>query len=106
MQTIKTSVILRPRGMALGRGNVARSRNSWGPMSVPSGFHRLEPDEEFAEEYTERMMSAQMRQLDPLKEDLAEWLNKNLGESITKLYSYLYVYFNKQLVAVIKWVKV
>lgn len=68
--------------MALGRGNVARSRNSWGPMSVPSGFHRLDPDEEFAEEYTERMMSAQMRQLDPLKEDLAEWLNKNLGECI------------------------
>lgn len=49
-------------------------------MSVPSGFHRPEPDEDFAEEYTERMMSAQMRQLDPLKEDLAEWLNKNLGE--------------------------
>lgn len=49
-------------------------------MSVPSGFHRQEPDEEFAEEYTERMMSAQMRQLDPLKEDLADWMNKTLGE--------------------------
>lgn len=66
--------------MALCRGTVARNRNSWGPVSMSSGFHRLEPDEEFAEEYTERMMSAQMRQLDPLKEDLAEWLNKNLGK--------------------------
>lgn len=66
--------------MALGRCSVTKNRNSWGPMSMPSGFHRLEPDEEFAEEYTERMMSAQMRQLDPLKEDLAEWINKNLGK--------------------------
>jgi hypothetical protein len=49
-------------------------------MSVPTGFHRPEPDEEFAEEYTERMMSAQMRQLDPLKEDLADWINKTLGK--------------------------
>lgn len=48
-------------------------------MSISSSFHRLEPDEEFAEEYTERMMSAQMRQLDPLKEDLADWLNKTLA---------------------------
>lgn len=51
-------------------------------MSLNSSFHRLEPDEELAEEYTERMMSAQMRQLDPLKEDLAEWLNKTLGKCI------------------------
>jgi hypothetical protein len=65
--------------MAFGRSNVSRNRNSWGPMSVPTGFHRPEPDEEFAEEYTERMMSAQMRQLDPLKEDLADWINKTLG---------------------------
>ncbi|KAH0818096.1 hypothetical protein GEV33_004693 [Tenebrio molitor] len=66
--------------MAFGRSNVSRNRNSWGPMSVPTGFHRPEPDEEFAEEYTERMMSAQMRQLDPLKEDLADWINKTLGK--------------------------
>lgn len=66
--------------MALGKGTVAKNRNSWGPMTIASNVHRLEPDEEFAEEYTERMMSAQMRQLDPLKEDLAEWLNKNLGK--------------------------
>lgn len=60
---------------------VARNRNSWGPVTTsPTTFHRMEPpDEEYAEEYTERMMSAQMRQLDPLKEDLAEWINKTLG---------------------------
>ncbi|KAK9876514.1 hypothetical protein WA026_013888 [Henosepilachna vigintioctopunctata] len=61
--------------MAFGRSNVSRNRNSWGPMSVP---YRLEPDEGYAEEYTERMVSAQMRQLDPLKEDIADWLNKTL----------------------------
>ncbi|XP_044254422.1 GAS2-like protein 2 [Tribolium madens] len=68
--------------MAQGR-NVSINRNSWGPMSVPS-FHRLEPDEEFAEEYTERMMSAQMRQLDPLKEDLADWMNKTLDVNVNR----------------------
>ncbi|XP_066147189.1 growth arrest-specific protein 2-like isoform X1 [Euwallacea fornicatus] len=62
--------------MAFGRNNVSRNRNSWGPISV--GFPRPDPEEELAEEYSERMMSAQMRQLDPLKEDLADWLNKTL----------------------------
>lgn len=66
--------------MAFGRNSVTRSRSSYGPMSLNTGFHRLDPDEELAEEYTERMMSAQMRQLDPLKEDLAEWLNKTIGK--------------------------
>ncbi|XP_030755481.1 growth arrest-specific protein 2-like isoform X2 [Sitophilus oryzae] len=66
--------------MAFGRRDVSRNRNSWGPIStVALSFPRPDPDEEFAEEYTERMMSAQMRQLDPLKEDLADWLNKMLG---------------------------
>ncbi|XP_018331620.1 growth arrest-specific protein 2-like isoform X2 [Agrilus planipennis] len=65
--------------MSYYRGNVARSRNSWGPMSMSMDFHRLDPDPHYAEECTERMLSAQMRQLDPLKEDLAEWLNKTLG---------------------------
>lgn len=73
--------------MALGNRTVTKNRNSWGPMSVTSNFHRPDPDEEFAEEYTERMMSAQMRQLDPLKEDLAEWLNKNLGEYLPIAFS-------------------
>lgn len=67
--------------MALGRNNISRNRNSWGPISTvgPLGFPRPDPDEELAEECTERMMSAQLRQLDPLKEDLADWLNKSLG---------------------------
>lgn len=57
-----------------------RNRNSWGPMSIPNNFHKLNlnNDEEYAEEYTERMITAQMKQLDPLKEDLADWLNKTL----------------------------
>lgn len=69
--------------MAFGRNNVSRNRNSWGPISTmgPMGFPRPDPEEELAEEYTERMMSAQMRQLDPLKEDLADWLNKTLGKN-------------------------
>ncbi|XP_076252775.1 growth arrest-specific protein 2-like isoform X2 [Rhynchophorus ferrugineus] len=66
--------------MAFGRRDVSRNRNSWGPISTVSmAFPRPEPDDELAEEYTERMVSAQMRQLDPLKEDLADWLNKTLG---------------------------
>lgn len=73
--------------MAFGRNNITSNRNSWGPISSVPSFHRLDPDEEFAEEYTERMMSAQMRQLDPLKEDLADWLNKTLGESIFSVLS-------------------
>lgn len=76
--------------MALGRGTMIRSRSSYEPMSLNSSFHRLDPDEELAEEYTERMMSAQMRQLDPLKEDLAEWLNKTLGKCNGII---VYVYF-------------
>lgn len=60
--------------MAFGRNNVFRNRNSWGPVSSCGTV----PDPE--EEYTERMATAQMRQLDPLKEDLADWLNKTLGK--------------------------
>lgn len=59
--------------------NMQRNRNSWGPTSIPSPIHRMAPDSELEEECSERMMSAQMRQLDPLKEDLADWLNKTLA---------------------------
>ncbi|XP_060530954.1 growth arrest-specific protein 2-like isoform X2 [Cylas formicarius] len=61
--------------MALGRVNASRNRNSWGPCVRDA--HRYS-EEEYAEECTERMVSAQTRQLDPLKEDLADWLNKIL----------------------------
>lgn len=61
--------------MTYGRHNMPRNHNSWGP-----GFHRLDSEETYAEEFSERMFSAQRRQLDPLKEDLADWLNKTLGK--------------------------
>ncbi|KAL1509860.1 hypothetical protein ABEB36_004535 [Hypothenemus hampei] len=72
--------------MAFGRNNVSRNRNSWGPisssplMSSPggAGFHHDRDDDFLVDECTERMMTAQQRQLDPLKEDLADWLNKTL----------------------------
>lgn len=67
--------------MAFGRSMGSRNRNSWGPTSISMGFQRRVPDEDYAEECTERMMNAQNRQLDPLKEDLADWLNKTLGKS-------------------------
>ncbi|XP_048526090.1 growth arrest-specific protein 2 isoform X2 [Dendroctonus ponderosae] len=63
--------------MAFGRNNVFRNRNSWGPVSSCGTVGLPRPDPE--EEHTERMATAQMRQLDPLKEDLADWLNKTLG---------------------------
>lgn len=64
--------------MAFGRNNFARNRNSWS-QSVSVSF-KPDQDDKMAEKYTERMMSAQIRQLDPLKEDLADWLNKTLRE--------------------------
>ncbi|CAH0560976.1 unnamed protein product [Brassicogethes aeneus] len=74
--------------MAFGRNNLAnRNRNSWGPMSL--SFPRRDPDEEYAEECTERMMNAQSRQLDPLKEDLADWLNKTLDIDYIKRENFL-----------------
>ncbi|ERL91235.1 hypothetical protein D910_08571 [Dendroctonus ponderosae] len=63
--------------MAFGRNNVFRNRNSWGPVSSCGTVGLPRPDPE--EEHTERMATAQMRQLDPLKEDLADWLNKTLA---------------------------
>ncbi|KAH0998665.1 hypothetical protein HUJ04_012851, partial [Dendroctonus ponderosae] len=70
--------------MAFGRNNVFRNRNSWGPVSSCGTVGLPRPDPE--EEYTERMATAQMRQLDPLKEDLADWLNKTLGKCFCFLY--------------------
>lgn len=68
--------------MTYNRNGATRNRNSWGPttsvVATTRGCLQSLEGEEFAEEYTERMVSAQMRQLDPLKEDLAEWLNKTL----------------------------
>jgi hypothetical protein len=62
-----------------------RYRSSWGPSSV-SVFDRADvprpspEEEEFAEFYHERLHSAQSRQLIPLQEDLADWINKTISE--------------------------
>ncbi|KZC14366.1 Growth arrest-specific protein 2 [Dufourea novaeangliae] len=61
-----------------------RYRSSWGPSSV-TVFNRADvprpspEEEEFAEFYHERLHSAQSRQLLPLQEDLADWINKTLN---------------------------
>ncbi|XP_012273658.1 growth arrest-specific protein 2 isoform X2 [Orussus abietinus] len=61
-----------------------RYRSSWGPSSV-SVFHRADvprpslEEKEFAEFYHERLHTAQIRQLMPLQEDLADWINKTLN---------------------------
>ncbi|XP_029164481.1 growth arrest-specific protein 2-like isoform X2 [Nylanderia fulva] len=60
-----------------------RYRSSWGPTSV-SVFNRADvprpsPEEEEFEFYHERLHSAQSRQLIPLQEDLADWINKTIN---------------------------
>ncbi|KAK9686051.1 Calponin homology (CH) domain [Popillia japonica] len=58
--------------------NRSKNRYSCGPFSLSYELRRVEP--EFVdEEYTERIINTQLRQLDPLKEDLSEWINKTLG---------------------------
>ncbi|CAG9823082.1 unnamed protein product [Phaedon cochleariae] len=62
-----------------GRTNISRNRNSWGPVSVSSsGFYRSSR-EDWEDEDEDEFKSIQARQLDPLKEDLADWLNKTLS---------------------------
>lgn len=69
-----------------------RYRSSWGPTSV-SVFQRADvprpspEEEEYAEFYHERLHSAQSRQLIPLQEDLADWINKTISESSFYYYS-------------------
>lgn len=69
-----------------------RYRSSWGPTSV-SVFQRAADvprpspeEEEFADYYNERLHSAQSRQLIPLQEDLADWINKTISE-----YMYIFI---------------
>lgn len=38
-----------------------------------------ETDEDYAEYYQDKISSVQQRQLYPLQEDLADWINKSLG---------------------------
>lgn len=81
-----------------------RYRSSWGPSSV-SAFARAADvprpspeEEEFAEFYNERLHSAQSRQLIPLQEDLADWINKTISESL--FYFYISASINVSLYAV------
>ena len=68
-----------------------RYRSSWGPSSV-SVFNRVDvprpspEEEEYADFYHERLHSAQSRQLIPLQEDLADWINKTISECTTFLF--------------------
>jgi hypothetical protein len=39
-----------------------------------------ETEEEYVEYYQDRICSSQSRQLYPLQEDLADWMNKTLGK--------------------------
>lgn len=58
------------------------NRSSWGPMTGTS-IHRPDPPgtpEDYAELYQEHVLSTQNRQLYPLQEDLADWLNKTVGK--------------------------
>lgn len=57
--------------------NNTPSKNVWG---VTSKLYKIPNiDENYVEEYTGKILSAQNNQLDFLKEDLAEWINKTLG---------------------------
>ncbi|XP_074038884.1 growth arrest-specific protein 2 isoform X2 [Leptinotarsa decemlineata] len=68
------------------KSSLLRNRNSWGPISVSTPIcYRGKTNDEEAEEEDDEVKSIQARQLDPLKEDLADWLNKTLGvDYITK----------------------
>lgn len=72
-----------PSNSANGRTPGKLNRSSWGPMSAPPDIHRPEPPgtpEDYAEMYQEHVLSTQNRQLFPLQEDLADWLNKTIGK--------------------------
>lgn len=57
--------------------NTPDSKNVWG---VTSKLYKISNiDENYVEEYTGKILSAQNNQLDFLKEDLAQWINKTLG---------------------------
>ncbi|KAK6637683.1 hypothetical protein RUM44_008105 [Polyplax serrata] len=47
-----------------------------------------ETEEDFLALYQDRILNAQRRQLFPLQEDLADWLNKTLGRWYTYVNAY------------------
>ena len=89
----------RPRnGWQSGKGSAksgARIEDAWGPPGImgrkvlgttPTPTTPIcemplpETDEDYAEYYQDRISAAQNRQLYPLLEDLADWINKCLGK--------------------------
>lgn len=65
--------------MALNKKETKKNKNKWGPNSVFSGFYCVAVDENYVEEYTGKVIDYQNHQLDPLKQDLADWINRILG---------------------------
>ncbi|XP_054261381.1 growth arrest-specific protein 2-like isoform X2 [Macrosteles quadrilineatus] len=63
--------------MATTPGCMPRWRS--GPSLGDWGHHAPETEEEYVEYYQDRITHSQSRQLLPLMEDLADWLNKTLG---------------------------
>lgn len=62
------------------------SRRPWSAGYLPSGAASSatftpETEQECAELYQTRIFTSQQRQLFPLKEDLADWINRTLGKS-------------------------
>ncbi|KAJ8878747.1 hypothetical protein PR048_019333 [Dryococelus australis] len=57
-------------------------RVSGGPPSLPQELRgrTAETEEEYQALYQDRIFLAQSQQIFPMKEDLADWINKTLGE--------------------------
>lgn len=66
--TVGTPTPTGPDPWALGGGGIGNGR-------LP------ETEEEYVEFYQDRIVTSQNRQLLPLQEDLADWINKTLGKS-------------------------
>lgn len=52
-----------------------------------------ETEEDYLDLYQDRILNAQKRQLFPLQEDLADWLNKTLGKPATATFKLLTIIF-------------
>jgi hypothetical protein len=91
---ISSPVTSTPTRSYFGTVSSRRSQSPpWRPQSAPGARQLsapvapaapdIETEEEYVEFYQQRILTAQQRQLLPLQEDLADWLNKLLGKSKT-----------------------
>jgi hypothetical protein len=91
---ISSPVTSTPTRSYFGTVSSRRSQSPpWRPQSAPGARQLsapvapaapdIETEEEYVEFYQQRILTAQQRQLLPLQEDLADWLNKLLGKSET-----------------------